>query len=140
METWFDRLKAALDHKQRAVLATVISGSAYVSNKIVIYEDKTTYGTLGSYMLDNLVMVDAMQTIWRNDAHLHTYSLVDEDSAQQHFEVFIEGYATIRLLLLTPEQLSLHMIASRMPMRFLLPGPMLFSDNVNSHLLQPLLS
>jgi len=93
METWFDRLKAALDHKQRAVLATVISGSAYVSNKIVIYEDKTTYGTLGSYMLDNLVMVDAMQTIWRNDAHLHTYSLVDEDSAQQHFEVFIEGYA-----------------------------------------------
>src|SRR5260370_4302688 len=93
METWLERLKAALDQKQRIVLATVIRGHAYIGNKMMVYADKTTYGTLGSHTLDHLVMGDAIQTIWRSDAHLHTYSLIGPNSAQQDFEVFIEGYA-----------------------------------------------
>src|SRR5690242_19963652 len=93
METWFERLKAVLEQKQRIALATVIRGPAYIGNKMIVYADKTTYGTLGSHTLDDLVMGDAMQTIWRSDAHLHTYSLIGSDSTQQQFEVFIEGYA-----------------------------------------------
>ncbi len=93
METWFERLKAALDQKQRMALATVIRGPVYIGNKMIVYADKTTYGTLGSHTLDDLVMGDAIQTLWRSDAHLHTYSLIGSDSTQQHIEVFIEGYA-----------------------------------------------
>lgn len=93
METWFEILKAALDQKQRIALATVIHGPMYVGNKMVICVDKTTYGTLGSCTLDQLVIGDAMQTVWRSDARLHAYSLLSSDSIYIHFEVFIEGYA-----------------------------------------------
>jgi xanthine dehydrogenase accessory factor len=93
VETWFEILKAALDQKQRIALATVIHGPMYVGNKMIIYVDKTTYGTLGSCMLDQLVIGDAMRTVWQSDAYLHTYSLLNSDSSYMHFEVFIDGYA-----------------------------------------------
>lgn len=90
----YEALKAQILHEKGAALATVVRGSEHVGAKLLVFPDKTTLGTLGSFALDALARADAERAMWKGAAGTHTYTLDTATDAQQAqpYDVFIEGF------------------------------------------------
>jgi xanthine dehydrogenase accessory factor len=62
-----------------------------VGAKMLVFPDKSTLGTLGNPLLEQLVIIDAEQAIWSEDARTRTYTVESETGALA-YDVFIEGF------------------------------------------------
>lgn len=83
----YEKFRDRLEQEQGVAMATVVSGPASMGAKLLVYPDRTTYGSLGLPALDQLVSSDAEQAIWPGSAAIHTYSVEG-----QNFGIFIEGF------------------------------------------------
>jgi xanthine dehydrogenase accessory factor len=99
MSSLYEELKDRLGKEMGVAMATVVRGPEHVGAKLLVLPDGTTRGMLGNPELDELVRVDAERAIWSSDANTHTYSIA-EASAAQPFDVFIEGFPPLPMLII----------------------------------------
>jgi xanthine dehydrogenase accessory factor len=92
MSTLYTILRDRLEHEQGCSLATVVQGPYSVGAKLLVLPNHISHGTLGLPALDALVLSDAEQAIWTDNAETHTYTLEKTDDTTQKFSVFIEGF------------------------------------------------
>lgn len=90
MSGLYEEFKNRLEQEHGIAIATVVRGVEQPGDKMLIYPDATTHGTLGSPELDQQVIGDATQAIWTSGAALHQYNLAQ--SNVHSVEVFIEGF------------------------------------------------
>lgn len=91
MSGLYEQLRDRLQQEKGTAQATVVRGETSVGAKMLILPDKTTIGSLGNSLLEELVREDAERAIWTGDARTRTYA-VESESGALAFDVFIEGF------------------------------------------------
>ncbi|HZS78405.1 MAG TPA: XdhC/CoxI family protein [Ktedonobacteraceae bacterium] len=91
MSGLFETLRDRLEQNKGVAQATVVRGEDHVGAKMLVFPDKSTLGTLGNPLLEQLVIIDAEQAIWSEDARTRTYTVESETGALA-YDVFIEGF------------------------------------------------
>lgn len=91
MSGLFETLRDRLEQNKGVAQATVVRGEDHVGAKMLVFPDKSTLGTLGNPLLEQLVIIDAEQAIWNEDARTRTYTVESETGALA-YDVFIEGF------------------------------------------------
>ena len=91
MSGLYEIVKEHILKEQGVALATVVRGNAHVGEKLLIFPDKTTQGTLGLVALDTLAKVDAERALWKGEAGTHTYT-PNPTAEAETYDVFIEGF------------------------------------------------
>jgi xanthine dehydrogenase accessory factor len=91
MSGLYEELKGLLKEERGVALATVVRGEKHVGEKLLVFPDKSTHGTLGNAALEALVVEDAERAIWSGDAGTRTYAVEDLSEALE-FDIFIEGF------------------------------------------------
>src|SRR5579859_78221 len=91
MSGLYEELTEQLGQEKGVALATLVQGGEHVGDKLLIFPDGKTHGTLGRSDLDSLVVADAERAIWNGDANTYTYH-IEGVPEKETFEVFIEGF------------------------------------------------
>src|ERR1051326_4990887 len=93
MAELYETLKASLANERPVALATLVGGAGALGAKLLVFQDGTTQGTLGSEKFDARVAVDARPMIWQSYAKTITYQPeADDPTLTQPAEVFIEAF------------------------------------------------
>src|SRR5579872_5493400 len=85
--TLFDRLRNANENGEGVALATVVSGTAGIGQKMLVFSDGSSEGDLASRSLRELVAGDAKDMLAAERTDIAKY---ETDDGQ--FEVFIESF------------------------------------------------
>lgn len=95
----YQELKERLNQEQGTAIATVVRGQEHIGAKLLVLPGPETHGSLGNPQLEALALVDAERAIWNGQAQTYTYT-IESAAGPQQFEVFIEGFPPLPLLLI----------------------------------------
>jgi xanthine dehydrogenase accessory factor len=86
----YDRLAENIRDKVAVGVATVIAGPAELGNKMLVYLDGSSVGTIGDDALTERIVADAVDALKYERPETRAYSLPRSDPSEQELRVFFE--------------------------------------------------
>ncbi len=92
MASLYERLKECLETEQPVAVATVVRGERLLGQKMLVFPDGRTEGTLGDPALEGPVVASARRLLDEGRSATLPFDLPGPDGQPETVEVFIESY------------------------------------------------